>query len=93
MNRLFVNNSWQYRLLRTIIQGIIGVIIANADYLVGLTPFPTEIKVIIVALTMAVLSPIMAALGTTEMEKPEIEHGFFEHNFEEEVEEDDDSDS
>lgn len=78
MNRLFVNDSWQYRLLRTIIQGVIGVIIANADVIVGFTPFPPEIKVIIVALVMAVLSPIMAALGTNKMDKPDIPHGHFE---------------
>ena len=63
MNRLFVNNGAKYRLLRTIIQGIIGVIIANLDYIVGVFSWPIGTKAIIVALVMAILSPIMSAMG------------------------------
>ena len=78
MNRLWVNNSGKYRLIRTIIQGIIGVLIANLDVIIGVFHFTPEVKVIIVALVMAILSPIMASLGTTEMNKEDIPHGFFE---------------
>lgn len=78
MNRLFINNSAGYRLLRTIIQGIIGVLIANVDLIVSGLSFSPEIKAFIVALVMAILSPIMASLGTEEMDKDEIEHGYFE---------------
>lgn len=78
MNRFFVNNSALYRLLRTIIQGIIGVLIANLDVIIGVFHFGPEAKAIIVALTMAILSPIMSAIGTTEMDKPELPHGYFE---------------
>lgn len=84
MNRLFVQNSAWYRLLRTIIQGVIGVLIANIDYFVSALDFSPEAKAIIVALVMAILSPIMASLGTGEMDKDEIEHGYFEEG--EEVE-------
>ena len=52
--------------------------IANIDIIVGFAEFSPEVKAIIVALTMAVLSPIMASLGTTEMDKPELPGNFFE---------------
>lgn len=78
MNRLFVRNDAKYRLLRTIIQGIIGVIIANLDVIIGTFHFDPTVKAIIVALVMAILSPIMTAMGTYEMDKPEIPEGYFE---------------
>lgn len=79
MNRLFTNNGARWRLLRTIIQGIIGVIIANLDYMVGVFSWPVEVKAIIVALVMAILSPIMAGLGTDSIpEKEDVPHGYFE---------------
>lgn len=78
MNRLWINNSTKYRLLRTIIQGIIGVIIANLDVIIGVFSWQPEIKAVIVALVMAILSPIMSSLGTTEMDKPELDKDYFE---------------
>lgn len=61
MEKFLNSNSWQMRLARTIVQGILAVIIANIDFLVG-THFDGQIKAMIVALVMAVLSPIMAQL-------------------------------
>lgn len=78
MNRLFVNNGALYRLLRTIIQGVIGVIIANIDLIIGTFHIATPWKAVIVALVMAILSPIMAAMGTTEMDKGELPADYFE---------------
>ena len=79
MNRLFVRNDAKYRLLRTIIQGVLGVIIANLDLITGTFNIPVEYKPFIVALVMAICSPIMTALGTTEMpEKEELPEDYFE---------------
>lgn len=78
MNRLFINNGTKWRLLRTIIQGIIGVFVANLDLLVGSFSIPAEYKPMIAAVVMAVLSPIMAELGTYEMDKEEIDRDYFE---------------
>ena len=78
MNRLFVRNDAKYRLFRTIIQGVIGVIIANLDVIIGGFDIPVSAKPIIASLVMAILSPIMSALGTTEMDKPELEDNHFE---------------
>ena len=88
MNRLWANNGAYYRLLRTIIQGVIGVLIANADLLVAGFSFAPEVKALIVALVMAILSPIMAALGTTEMDKGELPADYFEGDDYEEGDED-----
>ena len=57
------SNTALWRLLRTICQGIIGVLIANADVLIKSFEIPDVWKPLIVALVMAILSPIMAALG------------------------------
>ena len=61
--KLFESNELKYRLFRTIIQGVIGVAIANMDLLIGRLIIDPAVKTLIVALCMAVLSPIMAEIG------------------------------
>ena len=63
MNTFLTSNDTKYRLLSTIVQGIIGVLIANLDLLIGYAAIPTELRPVIVAAVMAVLSPIMSELG------------------------------
>ena len=70
MNKFLTSNSWEYRLLRTVVQGIIGVLIANLDVLIGSLTISDTLRPIIVALCMAILSPIMAEIGRAN-EKPE----------------------
>ena len=64
MNKFLSSNATGYRLARTILQGVIGVIIANLDMIFGMLNFSPEMKMLIVAITMAVLSPIMGAIST-----------------------------
>lgn len=78
MNRILISNAGRYRLLRTILQGIIGVLIANLDLLVAGFSFSPEVKVIIVPLVMAVLSPIMEYLGTEDLGKADVPKGYHE---------------
>lgn len=68
MNTFLTSNDTRYRLLRTILQGIIGVLIANLDLLIGYAAIPTELRPVIVAAVMAVLSPIMSELGGKQTE-------------------------
>ena len=63
MKRFLTSNEWQWRLLRTIVQGIIGVVVANIDVLAGMVVLDPAIRAVVVALVMAILSPIMAMLG------------------------------
>ena len=63
MGKFLASNAWQWRLLRTIVQGILGVIVANIDVIVGSAVLDPTARAICVALCMAVLSPIMAELG------------------------------
>lgn len=65
MQKFLKSNDTRYRLARTILQGIIGVLIANVDLLVSGLTIPTAYKPMIVALVMAILSPIMSELGNT----------------------------
>ena len=64
-------NEWQWRLLRTIVQGVIGVLVANLDLIVGWLNISAAVKPIIVALCMAILSPIMAEIGRANEKDPE----------------------
>ena len=61
--KFFNSNEWQYRLLRTIVQGVIGFLIANIDMIISNFTLDANAKAIIVGLVMAILSPIMAEIG------------------------------
>ncbi len=63
MKKFLQSNEWQYRLLRTILQGILGVLVANIDVIAGYAILDPAIRAIVVALVMAILSPVMAMLG------------------------------
>lgn len=63
MSDFLTSNGWQMRLARTILQGVIGVLIANADLFIGYTAIPEPLRPVIVGVIMAILSPVMAMLG------------------------------
>lgn len=63
MNKFLTSNDWKYRLARTIVQGVLGVIVANVDLIAGAVILDPTQRALAVALVMAVLSPCMAALG------------------------------
>ena len=56
MTKFLTSNEWQWRLARTIVQGIL-------DVLAGAAVLDPAARAIVVALCMAVLSPVMAELG------------------------------
>jgi len=66
IKRWLRSNSMSCRLTRTIAQGVVGVLIANIDFLIESLKFSGTTKAFIVALCMAVLSPIMKELGGGE---------------------------
>ena len=63
MTKFLTSNEWEWRLLRTIAQGVLGVVVANVDLLVGTAVLEPSWRALVVALVMAVLSPLMAELG------------------------------
>ena len=63
MERFLTGNEWNWRLARTIVQGVLGVVVANIDVLIGAAVLDPAARAIVVALCMAVLSPIMAEIG------------------------------
>ena len=69
MNAFLTSTEWQWRLLRTIVQGVLGVIVANIDMLVDCAVLKPAWRTVVVALVMAVLSPLMAELGAATAEK------------------------
>lgn len=56
MTKFLTSNEWQWRLARTIVQGIL-------DVLAGAAVLDPAARAIVVAPCMAVLSPVMAELG------------------------------
>lgn len=67
MNTFLTSNEAKYRLARTILQGIIGIVIANIDLIMGQVILNPAQRAVVVALVMAILSPIMAALGQSSL--------------------------
>lgn len=63
MNRFLTSNEWQWRLLRTVVQGVLGVVVANVDPLMGVAVLDPTWRALCVAMVTAVLSPVMAELG------------------------------
>lgn len=63
MGKFLSSNEWQWRLLRTIVQGVLGVVVANIDLIMGYVILDPATRALVVALVMAVLSPVMAMLG------------------------------
>lgn len=63
MEWFFNSNSLNARLLRTIVQGVLGVLVASIDVFMGYTALSVEMRPIVAALVMAILSPIMAEIG------------------------------
>ena len=52
MNDFLTSNEWQWRLLRTIAQGVLGVVVANVDLLVGVAVLEWTCRALAVALVM-----------------------------------------
>ena len=63
MSEFLTSNEWQWRLLRTVTQGVLGVVVANVDLILGTCVLDPTWRALVVALVMAVLSPVMAELG------------------------------
>lgn len=63
MTRFLTGNEWNWRLLRTIAQGVLGVFVANIDMIIGTTVLDPAMRALVVAFVMAVLSPITAEIG------------------------------
>ena len=63
MNRFLTENTPFMKCMRTIVQGILGVIVAELPQILGLYQLDPVWTATIAALVMAILSPIMAAIG------------------------------
>ena len=59
MEAFLTSNEWPWRLARTVVQGVLGVVVANVDMLVGCAVLEPEWRAVVVALVMAVLSPVV----------------------------------
>ena len=62
-NDFLHSNDTKWRLARTIVQGIIGVLISNLDLIIAEFSIDPAFKPAITALVMSILSPIMSELG------------------------------
>ena len=53
MNTFLTSDEWRYRLGRTVVQGVIGVVIANLDLIVGACILDATWRPFVVAMVMA----------------------------------------
>ena len=67
MEAFLTSNEWPWRLARTVVQGVLGVVVANVDMLVGCAVLTPEWRAVMVAPTIAALSPVMAELGAAPL--------------------------
>lgn len=87
MERFLADNSASMRLARTIFSGVIGVIAANIDIIVGYVVFDPTQRSLIVALVMAVLSPVMALLKQSDtIELDDEPDGDYDDDYEDDAE-------
>lgn len=63
MNRFLTSNERQWRFMRTVVQVVLGVVVANVDLLMGVVVLDPTRRALCVAMVMAVLSPVIAELG------------------------------
>lgn len=63
MNRFLTSNERQWRFMRTVVQGVLGVVVANVDLLMGVVVLDPTRRALCVAMVIAVLSPVIAELG------------------------------
>ena len=63
MTDFLTSNEWNWRLARTIVQGVLGVFVANIDMILGYAVLDPTVRALVVAFVMAVLSPVMAEIG------------------------------
>lgn len=63
-NLFLTSNKAQYRLLRTVVQALLGWFINNIAMLIAQTNFSADVQIIIVSVSMTILSALMKALGT-----------------------------
>lgn len=66
MNLFLTSNERQWRLLRTVVQGVLGVVVANVGLLMGVAVLDPTWRALCMAMVMAVLSPVMAELGKAD---------------------------
>lgn len=62
MNTFLTSNETKYRLARTMVQGLIGAVIAYIDVFVNMIAIPDEVRPFIVLVIMAILSPLMSCV-------------------------------
>ena len=63
MEEFLTSNEWPWRLARTIVQGVLGVVVANVDMLVGCAVLEPTWRAVVVALVMAELGAALPAGG------------------------------
>lgn len=53
MEKFLAGNEWQWRLARTIAQGVLGVFVANIDLILGYAILDPTLRALVVAFAMA----------------------------------------
>ena len=63
MENFLTSNETKWKLFRTIVEAVLGVVISNLDYIVGLTIFDPKMRALVCAFVVAITSPILSEIG------------------------------
>ena len=74
----FESNGWGGRLARTVVQAVIGFVLAYVNDLVALLNLGDSTQALIVAAVMAILAPIMQMIGERMQPAPVLATGTHE---------------
>lgn len=66
IEKFLTENSAKMRLLRTIFQAVLAVLITKLPEIFGLFAIEPQLQAVLTPLIMAILSPVMAALGKVD---------------------------
>lgn len=59
MNRFLTSNERQWRLMRTVVQGVLGVVVANVDLLMGVAVLDPTWRALCLAMVMPCSRPLL----------------------------------
>lgn len=79
MNEFLASNEWYWRLARTIVQGVLGVVIANIDLIMDWCVLDPSVRSLVVAIGRP-LSDISPGKLILPYEQPPVLRGLFHYS-------------
>ena len=63
MEQFLTSNDTKWKLLRTIVEAVLGMIVSNVDYIAGCVIMEPHVRALVCAFVVAIISPILSEIG------------------------------